>query len=276
MKKNITAVISIFAGALLGAIAFKCVLLPNGLISGGLGGIALLISKFININIQIILAVLCLPIAIWAYIKYGIKQIISAISCFTLFTVFLGIVNTFIPAFKTDSILASVLSGVIFGISGGVVLRLGYANGPESLVGLYIKNKYNVPIGVFFTVVNIIIVCTSLLYSNLEMVLYSFISIYISGKVTDYIILGFRKYYEVNIVSDKYIEITEYIHSTLNRGATFVQCLGTYDLKKRMMIKSLVSNSEIILLKEYAKSVDKNCFIYINESFEVVGRGFSE
>jgi len=275
MKKQINTGISIIIGTLIGAIAFNCILVPNGLMAGGLGGIALVISKLTNFNIQLVLAVLCLPIAIWAYFTYGVKPIITAISCFVLFTVFLGVTDS-LPVFKTDIMLATIVAGIMFGISGGVVLRLGCANGPEALIGMYFKNKFNLPIGAFFTIMNICIISTALIYSRLEIILYSFISIYITGKVTDFIVIGFKKYYEVNIVSDKYIEITDYIHNTLHRGATFVQCLGTYNLQKRMMIKTLVSNSEIVQLKNHSKSLDENCFIFISQSNEVVGRGFSE
>jgi uncharacterized membrane-anchored protein YitT (DUF2179 family) len=165
---------------------------------------------------------------------------------------------------------------MLFGISGGIVLRLGVANGPESLVGIYMKNKYGNSLGVFFTVLNTIIVSSSLLlpHSTLNSILYSMVSIYVSGKVTDFIVAGFRRDYEVTIISDKYTEITEFIHKDLQRGATFIKGLGSYNHQEKMLIKTLVSNSELITLKEYVKKVDPLCFMYINESIGVVGGGF--
>jgi uncharacterized membrane-anchored protein YitT (DUF2179 family) len=277
MKKIARIVVFLFMGAFIGAYSFNNVLLTSGLIAGGLGGIATVITRWHPINIQLVLAVLCLPILIWAYITYGFKQIIYAFTCFVLFTVLLGIVKVF-PALKVDVVLAALLSGVLFGISGGIVLRLGVANGPEALVGIFVKNKYGISLGVFFTVLNTIIVSSSLLLPNatLNSILYSMVSIYVSGKVTDFIVAGFRRDYEVTIISEKYADITAFIHKDLKRGATYIKGLGSYNHQEKMLIKTLVSNSELIALKEYVKQVDPTCFMYINESIGVVGEGFEK
>jgi uncharacterized membrane-anchored protein YitT (DUF2179 family) len=277
MNKNIKILSILFLGALIGAYSFNNVLLPSNLIAGGLGGIATVIAMWYSLNIQIVLAILCLPILVWAYITFGIKQIIYAFTCFTFFTVLLGIMRL-LPALNVDVVPAVLVSGVLFGISGGIVLRLGVANGPEALVGIFLKKKYGISLGLFFTILNTTIVSSSLLLPNssLNNILYSMVSIYISGKVTDFIVAGFRRDYEVTIISVKYEDITEFIHKDLKRGATFIKGLGSYNHQEKMLIKTLVSNSELITLKEYVKDTDPNCFMYINESIGVVGNGFIE
>jgi uncharacterized membrane-anchored protein YitT (DUF2179 family) len=275
MKKTIKIIVFLFLGALIGAYAFNNVLLPNNLIAGGLGGIATVIIMWYPANIQFVLAILCLPILIWAYITFGVKQIIYAFTCFTFFTVLIGVVKL-LPALEIDVVLAVLVSGILFGISGGLVLRLGVANGPEALVGLFLKNKYGISIGLFFTILNTVIVSSSLLVPNVTLnnILYSMVSIYVSGKVTDFIVAGFRRDYEVTIISVKYEEITSFIHKDLKRGATLIKGIGTYNNEENMLLKTLVSNSELITLKEYVKDLDPACFMYINESIGVVGAGF--
>jgi uncharacterized membrane-anchored protein YitT (DUF2179 family) len=70
------------------------------------------------------------------------------------------------------------------------------------------------------------------------------------------------------------MDITEFIHKDLKRGATFIKGLGTYNQQEKMLIKTLVSNAELITLKEYVKKTDPSCFMYINQSIGVVGEGF--
>jgi uncharacterized membrane-anchored protein YitT (DUF2179 family) len=189
--------------------------------------------------------------------------------------VLIGVVKL-LPVLEIDVVLAVLVSGILFGISGGLVLRLGVANGPEALVGLFLKNKYGISIGLFFTILNTIIVSSSLLIPNVTLnnILYSMVSIYVSGKVTDFIVAGFRRDYEVTIISVKYEEITSFIHKDLKRGATLIKGIGTYNNEENMLLKTLVSNSELITLKEYVKDLDPACFMYINESIGVVGAGF--
>lgn len=276
MKRKIILVLSLIIGPIFSTIAFSSIIIPNNLIGGGLSGIALLLNKATGLNMQLLLAGLFLPIAVWAFLKFGIKQIITASVSFILFTGYLGIVSKIVPPLITDSILAAIFSGILFGISGGIVLRLGVSNGPESLIGIYLKEKFNIPIGTFLTIFNSLIIMMSLLSTDITMALYSTISIYMSGKVTNFIILGFGRYFEMNIITSKYLELTEYIHKEIKRGVTYIQCIGTYELKKNMMVKTLVKNDEVIKVKNYLKTIDPESFIYITESAEVHGRGFSD
>ena len=275
LKRTLIIGISLIIGAIFGSVCFVCVVIPNNLMGGGLGGLALLLNRATGLSIPILLAVLFLPIAIWALFKYGIKQIIIASISYIIFTIMMGVVPLILPPLKTDAILAAILSGLLFGIGGGVVLRLGVANGPESLIGMALKEKFNLPIGTFFTILNSIILCASLIFSDITLVLYSAISIFISGRINNYIIVGFGRYFEMSMITSQYIELTDFIHKTIKRGVTYVPCLGTFDLKKQMMVKTLVKSDEMVKIKNHLKTIDPDSFLYINESAEVIGKGFA-
>jgi uncharacterized membrane-anchored protein YitT (DUF2179 family) len=276
LKKRLTILFSLIIGAMIGAISFTSVIIPNNLIGGGIGGLAQLLSKTTGINMQLLLASLFMPIGIWAFFRYGIKQIITASISFILFTIFMGVTPAIVPILKTDPILAAIVSGILLGLSGGVVLRLGVSNGPEALIGMHLKEKFNLQIGVFMTIFNSIIILISALNSDITIALYSAISIYVSGKITDFIILGFGRYYEMNIITKEYITVSSFIQTEIKRGVTYIQCVGAYELSNKMMVKTLVKSDEIIKIKNYINTIDLECFIYINESSEVIGMGFKE
>lgn len=276
MKKRLKILFSLIIGAMLGAISFTSVIIPNNLMGGGIGGLAQLLSRTTGVNMQLFLAGMFIPIAIWAFFRYGIKQIITASICFILFTIFMGFTPAVVPILKTDSILAAIASGILLGLSGGVVLRLGISNGPEALIGMHLKEKFNIQMGVFMTIFNSIIILISALNADITIALYSAISIYISGKVTDFIILGFGRYYEMNIITKEYIKVSSFIQTEIKRGVTYIQCVGAYELNNKMMVKTLVKSDEIIKIKNYIKTIDLECFIYINESSEVIGMNFKE
>lgn len=275
MLKHTRKILTVIIGQLISAITFRAIIMPNNLLAGGFGGLAIVANKMLNLNIQLVLVSLCVPIIIWAYLRYERKLIYYAAFNYFLFTILIGVVN-FVPAFETDTIVAAIVSGVMFGISGGIIIRAGVANGPECIVGMYLKEKKGLSMGNFFTILNSIVLALSLTYGNVTLIIYSIISIYIAGKVTDYIILGTRREYCVNIISENFIEITEFIHNELKRGVTFVPCVGTYKLNKKMMIKVVVTNSELIELKNYVASLEDNSFVYVTESIEVIGGGFTD
>ncbi len=275
LLKEFRFFLSLVTGTAIGTFAFSRVLIPNNLTATGLGGLATVVNHLRGLNIQILLLIMALPIIIWAVIKYDRKQVFYASFCFFLFTALIGIYQKYVPAFKTDSLIATVVAGVLTGLSTGIILRQGLANGPEAIVALYLKEKKGLSIGNFFMILNSLIVFSSIIYGNITYIIYSLISIYISGKVTDYVILGTGRTYSVTIISENYQTIREFIHKELRRGVTFIPCIGTYSASEKTMLKTVISGSELVKLKEYTKSLNDNSFIYVTPSIEVIGKGFS-
>lgn len=275
LLKEFRFFLSMITGTAIGTFAFSRVLIPNHLTATGLGGLATVVNHVGGLNIQLLLVMMALPIILWAVIKYDRKQVFYASFCFFLFTALIGIYQKYLPAFKTDSLIATVVAGVLTGLSTGIILRQGLANGPEAIVALYLKEKKGLSIGNFFMILNSLIVFSSIIYGNITYIIYSLMSIYISGKVTDYVILGTGRTYSVTIISENYQAIREFIHKELRRGVTFIPCIGTYSSSEKTMLKTVVSGSELVKLKEYTKSLNDDSFIYVTPSIEVIGKGFS-
>lgn len=274
--KELRFFLAMVTGTAIGTYAFSRVLIPNNLTATGLGGLATVINHISALNIQLLLVFMAAPIIIWAVVKYDRKQVFYASFCYFLFTFLIGIYQKYLPAFKTDSVIATVVAGVLTGLATGIILRQGLANGPEAIVALYLKEKQGLSIGNFFMILNSLIVFSSIAYGNITYIIYSLISIYISGKVTDYVILGTSRNYSVTIISESYQAIREFIHQELHRGVTFIPCIGTYSATEKTMLKTVISESDLVKLKEYTKSLNDNSFIYVTPSIEVIGMGFSD
>jgi uncharacterized membrane-anchored protein YitT (DUF2179 family) len=268
--------LSMVIGTSIGTFAFSRILIPNNLTATGLGGLATVINRISGLNLQLLLVSLAAPIIIWAIIKYDRKQVFYASFCYFLFTALIGIFQKYVPAFKTDSIIATVVAGVLNGLATGIILRQGLSNGPEAIVALYLKEKIGLSIGNFFMILNSLVVFSSIIYGNITYIIYSLISIYISSKVTDYVILGTSRNYNVTIISENFQVIREFIHKELHRGVTFVPCIGTYSATEKTMLKTIISDAELVKLKEYTKALNDNSFIYVTPSIEVIGKGFSD
>ncbi len=98
--------------------------------------------------------------------------------------------------------------GVLLGIAGGLVLRQAVANGPEAIVGMYLKEKYDITVGTFFLVLNTVIIFSSILYGDLTLIIYSLISNYIASKVTDFVIVGTKRYYK-SLKDESFVYVSE-------------------------------------------------------------------
>ncbi len=264
----------ITVGQFLGACTYCQILNANNIVATGFGGLAAVINRLTGANIQLLLIFMALPVFLWAFFKYSRDQIFYAAFSFFAFTFYVGIVNRFLPQLHTDSIAAAVSGGVAGGIAGGLVMKQGVANGPEAIVALYLKEKKGLSIGAFYMIINTVVIGSSIIYGNMTIIIYSLIYTYVQSVVTDKLIVGFEKYYTVNIMSDQYLEITQFIRNELNRGVTFIQGMDTSNVKKKMLVQSVVNQQELIAIREYIKSLKDDSFVCASRSNSITGRGF--
>lgn len=264
----------IAVGQFISACAYCQILNANDLVATGIGGLAAVINRLTGMDVQMLLILMALPIFIWAFFSYNKKQIFYAGFSYLMFTFYVGIVNRYLPALHTDSIAAAVSGGLVGGIAGGIIMKQGVANGPESIVALYLKEKKGISVGTYYLIINTVVICSSIIFGNITMIIYSLICTFIMSAVTDKLIIGFEKYYNVSIMSDQYLEITQFIRDELNRGATFIQGMDTSNVKKKMLIQSVLNQQELIAIRDYVKSLQDDSFICASRSNSIIGRGF--
>ena len=87
---------------------------------------------------------------------------------------------------------------------------------------------------------------------------------YVSEKV----ILGVSRNKTFKIISNKYEKIEKYIH-LLGHDVTLYDTVGSYKGDKKKLIMAVIPTSEFINVKDYVKSIDKNAFIFVTNTYEV-------
>ncbi|NLI23800.1 MAG: YitT family protein, partial [Bacteroidales bacterium] len=130
-------------------------------------------------------------------------------------------------------------------------------------------------VGQLLIVVDSVIVLFGLVaFRDWRIPLYSWVVIFITGKVVDYLLEGAVYHKSLFIISDKYEEIRQKLLFDLGRGGTLLTGIGMYEGKERKIIFANVSRREMILLKSYIHSIDPEAFITVFDASEVLGEGF--
>jgi uncharacterized membrane-anchored protein YitT (DUF2179 family) len=81
-----------------------------------------------------------------------------------------------------------------------------------------------------------------------------------------------RKWCSSSPINDR---IAREIHTRLNRGVTFLDGSGAYTGKAKKIILTVVHNYQLKRVEEAALSIDPNAFMITENTFNVLGRGFS-
>ncbi|MCR5203307.1 MAG: YitT family protein [Lachnospiraceae bacterium] len=271
MKQVIKNLVIIFFAQIINTIGFSLVLIPNNLSPTGIGGFCTTIYKVFGINMQLLMLIIACPIVIWAFIKYDKNQVFYTAYSYVLFTTFTAFIGKILPEFHTDPFIAALAGGVILGFGTGLILRINVSNSPEAIVSNYLREYYGITPGSFFLVLNSIVIFSSISYGNITLIIYSLFSNYICSVVTDKVVLGVEKYYEVNIITSEIFKITDFIRKELGRSVVYVQCMDTENVSKKMMIKTVITNQQLTSLKLHIEKTDDDSFVYVSESAGLIG-----
>lgn len=277
--KMLKRLLGISIGSILIAISYNTLITPNGLLSGGIGGIALALHYLKGFPIYTTILILNIPIFIWAY-KILDKEFLFYSLIGTLVFVFAlpvikPLLNTVIPVPQLDLFLASIFSGIVSGIGIGITLKFGASTGGNDVISVILKKKANISIGKFSFIFNLLVLVTSLYFFELKIILYTFVSMWVSSYVTDFVLSGLDRKKSIMIISQKNDIIAERIMNEVHRGVTFLQGEGGYTHNTKLVLNTVANNFENAKIKEIVDEIDPRAFVYITEAVEVEGKGFT-
>ena len=172
----------------------------------------------------------------------------------------------------------SLLTLTELGIGTAIILKSHSSTGGSDLVS-YIINKQNPTIQTskILVIIDATIIFLNMIFlKEIEIGLYSAISIFIMGKMLDILFEGIYFTKLAIIISDKSEEIAKRIEKNIKRGSTGLYGKGMYTGEEKLILMCAVSRNNLEKLKLEAKSVDPDSFIIITNSREVVGLGFKE
>ncbi len=172
-------------------------------------------------------------------------------------------------------LLASIFGGVMIGFGLGLVFRSRATSGGSDIIAMIINKYTGMSLGQLMMIVDSSIVLIALAaFGDWKIPLYSWIVIFITGKVIDITLRGIAYEKTMFIISEKYEDIRVKIIDDLNRGGTVFSGNGLYNNAEKKMIYTNVSRREYQILKDEIRKVDPNAFVTVLDANEVFGNGF--
>lgn len=142
-----------------------------------------------------------------------------------------------------------------------------------TLIQHYVKHYSIVQI---LQILDGIIVLFGLYVFGIRAALYAIVAIFITTKVSDALMEGFKFSKAAFIISDKYELVAKKILEELDRGVTGLKAKGMYSGQDKFMLYCVVSQKEIVQVKEIVAEVDPDAFVIVSDAREVLGEGFQE
>lgn len=106
--------------------------------------------------------------------------------------------------------------------------------------------------------------------------LYAIVAIFITSKVSDALMEGFKFSKVAFIISDQYELVAKRIMEDFDRGVTGLYARGMYSGTEKCVLYCVVSQKEIVQVKEMVQETDPEAFVIVSDAREVLGEGFQE
>lgn len=312
MKNKILKYAGIYSAlaalSFLRALATYVFIVPNSFAPGGVGGIASIIYNAVLpsnpemaatwLNPAVTVFVINVPLLIIAFKKVDRNFAVNTTLGVIFYAGFMGIMSaTNFPVFSASSmessnmILAALAGGVLSGISLGLMILLNMSNGGTDIIGraVYRANPVINVNWIIFLSDCVVVVLSGILgiitavkgdsandvfVKIITPIFYSFITLFITSKVADFVRYGIESSVVFNIITDKYNEMSDAIIKEHKRGATILSGEGHYTGMERHIVVCVARKRQMVAIKRLVKRVDPQAFMYITNAREVNGQGF--
>jgi uncharacterized membrane-anchored protein YitT (DUF2179 family) len=268
----------IIIGSFILATGFVLFITPYKIVPGGVYGISIVLHYLFGTPVGIMALAFDIPLTILGVKILGPRFGFKTVLGFSLTAIFTDTLSYFWgsePLVKGDALLSSIFGGVLLGIGIGLIFRAKATSGGSDIVAMMINKTTKIPLGLLMIYVDSFIVLFGLVvFRDWKIPLYSWIVIFITGKVIDIVLEGVNYEKSLFIISEKHEEIREKIIRNLNRGGTYIDGKGMFNMADRKIIFTVVSRRELALLEEYILQIDPNAFLTVLDAREILGEGF--
>jgi uncharacterized membrane-anchored protein YitT (DUF2179 family) len=175
----------IISGAIMAAISLQVILIPNGLIDGGITGVSMMLSEIQGYSLSILLFFLNIPFVLLGYIHLGKRFAFSTTLGIMVLTISTGVLEIFPPFLWGNSILLILIGGILLGMGIGIVIRNGGALDGTDVLALLISNKTSFTVGESIFIINGVIFIFALIMFGWKGALISIITYFIATIVVD-------------------------------------------------------------------------------------------
>ena len=273
-KKSLKKYFILLCCLFFSAIVFNLFLYPLDLVTGGVNGIAILTSHFLNITPAITIWGISVILLIFSFFLLDKEQTIASLLSTFLYPFFVYITSLFVRYIVidlSDYILISLIVGILLGISNGILYKIGFSTGGLNIISQLLYRYFHIPYSKTTFVINSIIVIIGGFVFVFPMVLYALIIIFVNSKVIDRVLLGTSKSKAFYITTTKEKQIRKYIIDHLHHSVTIFDVKGGFLFNRKKVLLAVVPSRDYFKLTEGIKLIDKDAFFVACNAYEVEG-----
>ncbi|MCY8234624.1 YitT family protein [Priestia endophytica] len=274
--RTTSRILLIIIGAFITAYGLEAVLIPNNVSDGGVTGISIVGSELIGLPLGLLIAILNIPFVFLGYKQIGKSFAVYSVIGIASLAAGTSLMHHVPTIIDGDTLLVTVVGGIIIGFGMGLALRNGGALDGIDMLAVLLSRK--LPFGtsdliLFLNLFVFIIVSTVF---GLQGAILSAIAYFIASKVIHIVEEGLSGSKTFKIITVHPELMVETIRDRLGRGATYKQAQGGYSNENFKEITCIINRLEESKMKEIINEIDENAFVTVYDVAEVKGGNFKK
>jgi uncharacterized membrane-anchored protein YitT (DUF2179 family) len=274
--KMVIRALLVIIGAFITAYGLEAVLIPNNVSDGGVTGLSIVGSKLFGMPLGLLIAVLNIPFVFLGYKQIGTGFAIYSVIGIASLAIGTSLMHHVPTIIQGDTLLITVVGGIIIGFGMGLALRNGGALDGIDMLAVLLSRK--LPFGtsdlILFLNMFVFIVVSTVF--GLQGAILSAIAYYIASKVIHIVEEGLSGSKTFKIITNEPELMVETIRDQLGRGATYNVVEGGYTNEKFKEVNCVINRLEDSKMKEIIKEIDENAFVIVYDVAEVKGGNFKK
>lgn len=260
----------------LGAVLFAE---PNKFAPGGTYGLAIVLHHTMGWRTELSALLMDIPLLLIGIYFLGPKFGIKTVICTFTIPLFMGIIHEtygYAPLLgENQQLLSAIFGGIVYGIGIGMIFKSRATSGGSDIIAMILNKYTHISLGQLVILVDCTITLTTVLaFGEWTLPMYSWIVVFIEGKVIDVVIEGGSVNKTLMIVTQEIEAVKNVIINDINRGATLLPGTGMYKGEPRNIIYTILTRREMMILRHRIIEIDPNAFINVIDSKEILGHGF--
>jgi len=299
LAREITRLLGIVIATMFFAMGYSWFLLPYNMAPGGVGGLSQVVNYFFGIPNGISMILINIPLFVVSFVfigkSFGSKSMYGMLVCSLMTDLFsfpmlhrLGVIPDLTPythlvngrtiyamLAPQDMLLSAVAGSVLLGIGLGLIFRFRGSTGGTDIPVALIKQKANLSIGTGYYIVETgIILLVALVLRDPKLLIWGYINLFITTKITDLASEGLPYIKGVYIISDEVDAIRNEIFDKLDRGVTYLKGVSGFNKRDINVLFVVLNRRQVPQLTDIVKDSDPDAFMILTDVYDVLGYGF--
>lgn len=265
--------LQVFGGAFLAAVGFNLFLRANGIVSGGLTGVSLLVNRATGFEPAYTLWGLNTVILFACGLRLGRSFVIRSALGSALVPLFVFLTRSWVPPTQ-NLLLAAVCGGTCLGFGLGLVFRGNSSAGGFTAIALTLHRVAGLSVDRTLIVLDGVVTTAAFLFFPPDQVLCGYVCVVVTGRMARATLTGFNTSRVAWIISQKSEDISRGILDRIPLGVTKLEGEGGYTGSSVTVLLVVLRPSEVVRLKALVRAIDPSAFMILGDAAEVLGYGF--